>query len=155
MRKTRTIASNKHFFSLNHQFLCWFPKNPLKVPWRSERQSFQGTFKERPRDVECRLGQFFIPCFYLILPFLLDFACVYYISLSNLSTPFFGSAPSSTANSSLIAFQAFFNVLSVEILFCFCHMKPFTVVRSLIKPTPQYVQSVFMVYAFFLSFEIL
>ena len=30
MCKTRT-------FSLNHQFFCWSPKRPLKVPWRSWR----------------------------------------------------------------------------------------------------------------------
>ena len=22
-------------FPLNHQYLCWFPKSPLKIPWRS------------------------------------------------------------------------------------------------------------------------
>ena len=35
MCKARTIASKKHFFSLNHQIFCWSPKSPLKVPWRS------------------------------------------------------------------------------------------------------------------------
>ena len=34
MCKTRTIACKKTLFSLNHQFLCWSPKGPLKVPWR-------------------------------------------------------------------------------------------------------------------------
>ena len=36
MYKTRTIASKKHFFSLNHQFLCWSPKSPLKDLWASQ-----------------------------------------------------------------------------------------------------------------------
>ena len=34
MCKTRTIASKKAIFSLNHQFLCWSPESPLKVSWR-------------------------------------------------------------------------------------------------------------------------
>ena len=38
-------------FSLNHQFFCWSPKSPLKVPWRSKTLlplgDLQGTYPER------------------------------------------------------------------------------------------------------------
>ena len=35
MCKTKTTGSKKHFFLSNHQFFCWFPKDPLKISWRS------------------------------------------------------------------------------------------------------------------------
>ena len=56
MCKTRTIASKRHFFSLNHKFLCWSPKSPLKVPWRSQTLEPLGNLQRTSRRVACQLS---------------------------------------------------------------------------------------------------
>ena len=39
----------KTLFSLNQQFLCWSPKSPLKVPWRSwTLRTFRGSSGDVP-----------------------------------------------------------------------------------------------------------
>ena len=39
---TKTIASKKRFFSLNHKFLYWSHESPLKVPCRSQMLGILG-----------------------------------------------------------------------------------------------------------------
>ena len=46
----------KTLFSLNHQFFCWSPKSPLKVPWTYRTLGLLGDLQGRPGDVACRLG---------------------------------------------------------------------------------------------------
>ena len=66
MCKTRTSVSKKHFLKLNHPFMCWSPKSPMKGPLDlSDVKTFRGPSGDVPSGIACHLGSFF-PILYMI-----------------------------------------------------------------------------------------